>query len=182
MVTLGGRVKAILLAPATEWIEIERESETPGRLFVRYVAVLAAIPALARFVGSSLIGGYTPIVPGLIGAIGSYVFALALVVVTALIVDALAPTFDAQKNFRNAFKLAAYSFTPVWIAGAFLLVPGLNFLAILGLYGLYLLWVGLPLLLGVPREKAFPYAAVVVVCALALTLLLGLVQVFALRR
>jgi hypothetical protein len=177
MATLVGRVKAILLAPATEWPEIEREAETPGATFVRYVAVLAAIPVLARFVGSALIGGYTPIVSGLIAAVGNYAFALALVVAIALIIDALAPRYDGQKNFRKAFRLAAFSFTPVWIAGAFLLIPGLSFLTILGLYGLYLLWVGLPLLLGVPREKAFPFAAAVVVCALALTLLMGVIQV-----
>src|SRR5437879_7791064 len=108
MMTLVGRVKAILLVPAAEWLEIERETEAPRVLLVRYVAVLAAVPALARFVGISLIGGYTPIVPGLIGALGSYVFGVAMVVVIALIIDALAPTFDGQKNFRNAFKLAVY--------------------------------------------------------------------------
>ena len=56
--------------------------------------------------------------------------------------------------------------TPLWLAGIFLLIPGLNFLLILGVYGVYLLWTGLPLLMRVPTEKAFPYAVVVTACAL----------------
>ena len=58
----------------------------------------------------------------------------------ALVVDLLAPTFGGQRNFPNALRLTVYSYTPVWLAGIFLLVPGASFLAILGLYGFYLLW------------------------------------------
>jgi len=95
----------------------------------------------------------------------------------ALIIDALAPRFGAQKSFPNALKLAVYSHTPAWLAGIFLLVPGLSFLTILGLYGFYLLWTGLPPLMRTPREQALPYAAAVVVCALVLAIVLGVIQV-----
>ena len=36
--------------------------------------------------------------------------------------------FGGRADFDSAFKLAVYSFTPVWLAGIFLLVPGLRFL------------------------------------------------------
>ena len=171
------RVKAILLTPATEWQVIAREGGEPSDLFTHYVAILALIPALARFIGTSLIGGYTPVIFGLIGAVFSYVLSFAVVYVVALIIDALAPRFGAQKSFPNALKLAVYSHTPAWLAGIFLLVPGLSFLTILGLYGFYLLWTGLPSLMRTPREQALPYAAAVVVCALVLAIVLGVIQV-----
>ena len=60
------RVKAILLTPRTEWPVIEQEPDTPPDLFIRYVAILAAIPAISRFVGQSLIGDYAPILPSLL--------------------------------------------------------------------------------------------------------------------
>ena len=44
----------------------------------------------------------------------------------------------------SAFKLAVYAYTPAWLAGIFLLVPGLHFLVMLGLYGLFLLFKGMP--------------------------------------
>jgi hypothetical protein len=71
--------------------------------------------------------------------------------------------------------LSVYSHTPLWLAGIFLLIPGLNFLLILGLYGLYLLWTGLPLLMRVPDEKALSYAAIVTACALVPAVVLAIV-------
>ena len=69
---------------------------------------------------------------------------------------------------RSSFRSTAH--TPVWLAGVFLLIPGLNFLMILGLYGSYLLWVGLPPLMGAPQENALLYALCVTVCALLSTI------------
>ena len=48
-------------------------------------------------------------------------------------VDALAPSFRSERNLPAALKLAVYSFTPVWLAGIFILIPGLRFLTSLGL-------------------------------------------------
>jgi hypothetical protein len=55
-------------------------------------------------------------------------------------------------------KLAVYSMTPAWLAGVFALIPGLGFLRILGLYSLYVFWLGLPVLMGPPPDKTAPYA------------------------
>ena len=145
-------------------------------MFPRYVAILALIPALAGFIGTSLVGSYVPFFRGLISAIVGYVMTFVVVYVVALIVNALAPTFDAQKNFPNALKLTVYSYTPGWLAGIFLLIPGLSFLTILGLYGLYLMWLGLPPLMQAPRDKALPYAAAVVVCAVIIAIVIGAIQ------
>jgi Yip1 domain len=170
------RIKAILLTPRIEWRLIAQEKGEASALFIRYVAILALIPALARFIGTSLIGGYAPILSSLLGALVTYLSAFAVVYGLALIINALAPTFGAQKNFAAALKLAVYSLTPVWLAGIFLLVPGLSFLVILGLQGVYLLWVGLPILLQVPAEKALPYTAVVAGSALIVAIGLALIE------
>jgi hypothetical protein len=178
------RIKAILLTPQTEWPVIERESGDPSYLFTNYVALLALIPAVAGFIGGSVIGVTVPVVgtvrlpffTGLFDAIFGYVLTFVIVYVMAIVIDALAPSFGGQKNFPNALKLAAYSYTPAWLAGIFLLIPGLRFLAILGLYGLYLLYTGLPPLMKAPRDKALIYAIAVVVCALILAIVIGAIQ------
>jgi hypothetical protein len=175
MEQLVERVKAILLTPQTEWPVIAREPGDASILFARYVAILALIPALAGFIGMSVVGSYTPFFSGLISAIFGYAMTFVVVYVVALIVDVLAPTFDGQKNFPNALKLTVYSFTPFWLTGIFLLVPGLSYLRILGLYGAYLAWLGLAPLMLAPRDKALHYAAPVVVCAVILVIVTGLV-------
>ncbi len=175
------RVKAILLTPKSEWPVIAGEPGDPGYLFTNYVAFLAAIPAVCGFIGMSIIGFGMPmggtvrvgIVYGVASAVVRYLLAFVLVYVVSLIIDALAPTFDAQKNQPNALKLAVYSMTPAWLAGIFLLVPGLRVLGILGLYGLYLFWVGLPPLMKAPQEKSIGYAAAVAVCAIVISFVIA---------
>jgi hypothetical protein len=166
------RVKAILLTPKSEWLVIERESGDPVYLFVNYVAILAAIPAVCGFIGFSLFGP-VGIGAGLVSAIIQYLLAFVMAYALGLIIDALAPTFAAQKNPQNSLKLAVYSMTPGWLAGIFLLIPALSFLGILGLYGFYLLWVGLPPLMKSSEEKAIGYTAAIAICAIIIFIVIG---------
>jgi hypothetical protein len=155
-----------MLTPRTEWSAVAGESDNGSA--IRYVAILAAIPALARLIGSWLIGGYTPFLAALIGAVVAYALSFAVVYAVALVVDLLAPKFGAERGYSDAFKLTAYSFTPVWLAGIFLLVPGASFLVLLGLYGCYLMWTGMPLLMRAPVDKGLPYVVAVAACAIAI--------------
>jgi hypothetical protein len=170
------RIRAILLAPHREWPAIAREKREASAAIIPYVAILGLVPALSHFIGASLVGWYAPIPRSLAGALASYLSAFAVVYIVALIIDALAPTFGAQKDFAAALKLAVYSYTPVWLAGAFLIVPGLSFLVMLGLYGVYLLRTGLPILMRVADAQAWRYAAAIGGCALALALGLAAVE------
>lgn len=168
------RVKAILLTPKTEWPVIEREPGDVAYLFTNYVAILAAIPAVCGFIGAVLIGA--PIGAALIGAIVRYAFTFVGVYVMALIIDALAPTFGAQKNTANALKLASYTPTAYWVAGVFLLIPRLRILtAIAGLYGLYLLWVGLQPLMKSPEDKSLIYLGAIIVVAIVIAIVIGVI-------
>lgn len=178
------RVKGILTAPDTEWRTIAAEPDDATGLFANYVAYLAAIPAICGFIGTSIIGFTIPtygtfrvdLLSGFLAAILQYVLAFVVVYVVALIIDALAPTFGGMKSMPNALKLTVYSYTPYWLAGVLLMVPGLRFLSILGLYGLYLLYKGLPPLMRSPPDKAFAYAAAVVVCAIIIGLIIGAIE------
>jgi Yip1 domain len=178
------RAKAMLTDPSAEWARIERESGDPAYLLSRYVAVLALIPAVFGFVGASLIGAVVPgigpvratLFDGAFGAIFGYAMAVGIVLVLAAIIDLTAPLFGGEKDFDNAFKLAVYSFTPVWLAGIFLLLPGLRFLVLLGSYGAYVLALGLPRLMKSPPQQSHLYIVVVVVAAVALTFMAAAAQ------
>jgi hypothetical protein len=173
MEALVARVKALLLAPQTEWPVIAAEPPDAGALMLRYVAVLALVPVLARFIGGALIGGYVPVLPGLLAAVLHYGLTFVGVWLLALAINMLAPTFGAAKDFPSALKLSAYAHTPVWLAGAFMLVPGLSFLTLLGLYGIYLLYTGLPVLAEAPSDKMLPFAASIAVAAIVIAVALA---------
>ena len=180
---LVARVKGILLSPRNEWTVIDGESATVSSLYTGYIIPLAAIPAIAGFIGLSIFGvgllGNTfrvPIMRGLTSACVQYVGALVGVYVLALIADALAPNFGGQKNQIQALKVAAYASTASWVSGIFLMVPGLRMLGLLGLYSLYLLFLGLPVLMKAPEDKALGYTAVVIICAVVLFVVVGTIS------
>jgi hypothetical protein len=181
--TIVQRIKGICLKPKEEWQVIAAESGSTANLLKNYVAPLAAIGAVAGFIGMSFIGvsafGISvrvPVSTGLVGAAIGFVAALVEVYVLALIIDALAPKFGGEKNFWQALKISAYSFTPALVAGVLRIIPALGVLALLAsLYGVYLLYLGLPGLMKAPPEKAVSYTLVVVACAIGIFLVIGAV-------
>jgi len=174
---LLARIRAIMMTPQAEWPAVAEESSDV--LALQYVAILAVIPVLARLIGGWLIGGYTPFLAALIGALVAYALSLATVFAVAWAADLLAPKFGGTRSYSRALRLTAYSFTPVWLAGIFLLVPGASFLVLLGLYGFYLMWTGAPLLMPVPRERALAYILGVAVCAVGLDIVVRLALIAA---
>src|SRR4029453_14248881 len=175
------RVKKICLTPQTEWSVISGETTPTAGLITGYVLPLAAVSAVAGLIGGSLIGHTVPflgtyrvpLTTGLGIAVFGVCSAVLGVLVISFIINALAPSFGAQKNSAQALKVAVYSFTPAWVAGVLQIVPVLGVLAILGaLYGLYLLFLGLPRLMRCPEDKAVGYVAVVVVCAIVTSMVL----------
>lgn len=168
------RVQAILLKPKATWPEIDSEPADAASLYKNYVMILALIPAVASFIGLSLIGigafGVSfrvPLALGLANMIVGYVLSLVMVFVLALIIDAMAPTFEGTKSQIGALKLSAYASTAAFVGGVFSLLPSLSVLgALAALYGVYLLYTGLPVLMKCPPDKAVAYTTVVVVCAI----------------
>jgi len=179
------RAKKICLTPQTEWSVISAENTPAAGLITGYVLPLAAVGAVAGLIGGSLVGQTVPFLgtyrTSLTAGLGIAVFAVCTAVigvfVISAIINALAPTFGAEKNSAQALKVAVYSFTPVWVAGVFQILPALGILAVLGaLYGLYLLYLGLPPLMKCPQEKAVGYTVVVVISAIVVSLVLGAVS------
>jgi hypothetical protein len=161
----------VVVAPASEWPLIASEPGSTGGLYLRYVAPLAAIGAVAALVGHTFLDvrllGPAAWAVALVQAAVSYALSFLGVFVVALAVDLLAPGFGGRRDALAALKVTVYSFTPGWIAGILNVVPALGVLAILaGLYGLYLLYLGLPVLMRCPADRSAGYAVAATLCAI----------------
>lgn len=176
------RVQAILLKPKETWPVIAQEGGDVASIYKNYLVILAAIPAVSTFIGLSVIGAgmfgmsfRVPIVTGLVHLVVGYVLSLVMVYVLALIADALAPTFGGEKNPLNAFKLIAFSMTASMVGGIFNLIPGLSMLGLLAsLYSIYLLYTGIPPLMKSPEDKSVGYTAVLIVCGIVASVIIGI--------
>ena len=183
---LIGRVKGILLSPDTEWFKIAYEMPDIKKILLSYVLILAFIPAISLFIGYGLIGqtmmGYTvrSISGGLSQAVIQLLTAILSVYITALVVNMLAGGFNSVKDYGRSVQLVAYAMTPMWVLGILYILPSLMFLKILamlagGVYAIYLMYKGVPVIMKTPSEKAFAYVVVVIIVGIIVMLVVGLI-------
>ena len=179
MAGIVDRAKNILISPRTEWEVVAAEGTPHMQVITGYVLPLAAVAALASFIGMTVFGVFgmrTGIMAGIASLVMTLVMAVVSVFVLGFIIDALAPSFGAQKSFPQAVKVAAYSYTPVWVLGILSIIPMLGMLTLLGaLYAVYLLYLGLQAVTKAPQDKAVPYTLVVVVAAIVLGFIAALI-------
>ncbi len=173
---LVARVTNMITKPALEWDVIAPEPATVGGLFTGYACILAAIPAIASIL-SSLAFLHLGAVFGIVNAVLSYVLGLAGIYLIAFIVDALAPSFGAEKSQIQALKLVVYAYTAAWVSGIALIIPILGGLVALagGIYSLYTLYIGMPKLMKNPADKTVGYFIVTIVVAIVVYVVIGIV-------
>jgi len=180
---LVDRAKNILLTPAKEWDVIKGEDLTIVDMFTKYAMILAAIPAVAGFIGFALIGvsyGFGtfrwPFGTALVWMILSYVLSLGGVFLLAFIIDTLAPTFGCAKNLVAAVKISVFAYTPIWVAGILGIIPALSILMIVAsIYSLYLLYMGLQKIKEPVADKLMPYFVVSIVALIVIYWLVGFI-------
>ena len=178
---LVDRAKNILFSPASEWETIKVEPVTINELFTRYAVILAAIPAVAGLIGYTIFGisfGLGRITLGIgttvTWAILTYILSLVSVYILGWIIDALAPSFGSTKDLVASMKVAVFSYTAAWVGGIFHILPYLSVLAaLISIYSLVLLYMGLKRVKSVPDDKMVGYFVVIIVIAIVLYLIIG---------
>lgn len=168
---LVDRAKGILVDPKKEWAAIAGETTAPMTVFTTYALPLILIGPIATFLGLLAFGYGVGIQLGLGVAIGLAVVTLITSIVSLFVVafaaNILSPQFGGRNDFPAAFRLVAYAWTAIWIGGIFALVPMLAALGwLVGLYSLYLLYLGAGPVMGVPEEKAVGYVVVTIIAVI----------------
>ncbi|NQT29951.1 MAG: YIP1 family protein [Candidatus Saganbacteria bacterium] len=179
------RAREIILHSRQTWQIISEEKSSIKDLFINYAAPLAVIPAVSALIGMTLVGmrmpagnlARAPFIEALLGAAIGFVIQLVAVFVGAWAVKMLAPFFGSKPDLTAAVKLIVYSMTPVWLVGIFQLVPGLGILSLLGLYGVYLLILGLGPVMGTPSNKIVWYAISIFLLAIIINFILSIIVV-----
>lgn len=187
------RIKEIVLKPRETWEIIRTEETTMVGLFKNYLLLLVAAPALALFLGLLIVG-----VPINIVKLHQYKFGQCLVTTLVLfavtvvliwllgkLISLIAPNFGSTSDDLKGFKVSVYTFTPFLVAGLCMIIPSFGVVVMLlaVLYGLFILYIGLPIVMGTPKEKAFPYSivvmvGVVLVCIIIAMIAFGMLKAF----
>jgi hypothetical protein len=155
---------------------------TTNGIMINYVAVLAAIPFIATLIGdlwyydlylpANFVGSF--VAYAFVSAILVYILSILAVYVIAIVIRSLASSFNSSADQTKSLKLAAYIYTPVFLIGILDIIPPLEFITILGvLYGLYILYLGLPVMVGTPKERVVTYLVAVVIATLIVYVIVG---------
>jgi hypothetical protein len=158
-----------LLKNPAAFMRQNKDNAVPvNSLMINYVAVLAAIPFIATLVGDLWYFAYS----GIYGyafavAIATYVLDVAAVYAIGMIIWKLGPNFGTTTDQGKATLLAAFVYTPVFLISILTIIPFIGWITFLGLiYGLYVLYLGLPIMLGTPPGKEMTYIVAIIVVAI----------------
>jgi hypothetical protein len=167
---------AIVFRPRLTWEALGRDVPSWSRSLGRHALPLALVPAVAWPVGRWLAG--TSTLSGtreLAGAfLATVLLTLASLLIVALAIYVLAPFFEVPRQWNRSVAVAAYSSTPVLLAGALLFNPVLIIASVAAfLHGLVLCSVGMNVLLGCRDSDTAAYVAAVSVLSLVGSMALG---------
>jgi hypothetical protein len=177
--------------PQKEWPLIRDERCSIGMCYVSNVIILAAIPPICAYIGSTSIGwkiGASEAVKltsssALQIAFAFYMALLAAVFIMGKAIHWMAQTFDVKPELAKCVVLASYIATPLFVSGIAALYPVLWIDMLIGLaavaYTVYLLYTGIPTVMEIPKEQGFIFSTSILtvgmvglVAVLAITVLL----------
>lgn len=126
-------VVGLFTHPDQEWREIRGEEETISHMYLTHTLILAAIPAISAFIGTTQVGwviGDRPAVmltmeSAIWMSIMSYLAMLGGVAVMGAFIHWMARTYDANPSMAQCIAFATYTATPLFIGGLAALYPHL---------------------------------------------------------
>jgi hypothetical protein len=92
-----------------------------------------------------------------------------------IIVNSVSPSFNGKSDLHQSLKLLTYASTPTWLAGLVGWIPILGALVSFAanVYVIYLIYLGLQPVLGVPKEKVAGFTVVIVLIYVVLSLIVS---------
>lgn len=165
--------------PVEEWHTIDNRHES-FKYSMSHIMLIALIPAICSYISLTSIGWSVGVGErlfmssnsALLLSVGMYFALIAGVFMLSFLAHWMAVTFGSKPTYTQTLELAAYTATPLFMAGVSALYPEVWFVMVVGFaalaYSVYLLYAGVPILMHIPEERGFIYASSVVTCGLIL--------------
>lgn len=173
------RAYLLIIEPEKTWRAIGQESVVIRQILIGYALPMMLVPTasmIVRILFSRLsFITLSFLFSLLIGALVNFILSAAALLFAGWLISLMAPYFGAKNDPAATLKIVVYSMTPVWLCSVFKIFPPLSVLSILGLYGTFLVFTGVPILLAPPPEKNLPFALSIVGLGLVLLAYLSMI-------
>ncbi|POP51346.1 Yip1 family protein [Zhongshania marina] len=190
MATLVSNPLGFLLSPRQQWHTVGELPDTALSGKLLYAIIFALGPCVAWYYGATKIGwtvGDGEIVllteaSALRIVIAFYIAMLGSLAIIGYFIHWMAETYGSQSSMTKGMVVASYTATPLFIAGLCGFYPIFWLDLLLGIaslsWAVYLLYIGIPAVMGIPAERGFLYASAVVgVCMVIFMALMGSVVI-----
>ncbi len=173
-------VAGLFTHPHKEWEEIRDTQESVSHLYFAHVLFLALIPPVSMYIGTTKVGwtignGAPVMLTESSAAIMSALMYLAMltgVAVIGMFINWMARTYDSSPGLARCIVFAAYTATPLFIAGLCALYPNVILAMLVGIvaifYTVYLLYMGIPIFMKIPEDEGFIYSSSILTIGLVM--------------
>ena len=171
----------LLTRPSAQWRTIADLPEDSFRTLLLYPCFLAILPAVAWYYGTSRVGwtvgdqGETiklTVESARQITVLFYLAMLASVAVIGYFVHWMSDTYGANSSLTKGIVIVGLTSTPLFIAGLVGFYPVLWIDLLIGVaavsWSVYLLYLGIPIVMGIPEERGFLFSSAVVGVALVI--------------
>ena len=168
----------IFVNPRAEWEKISAVDCSIGKCYCSYVFIMAAIAPISGYIGTTMFGweiGAREAVKlstdsALIIAISFYLVMIVGVFSMGAMIHWMGQTYGAKQSLSRCIRLAAFTATPLFLVGFVELFPILWLNFVFGLpalaYSVFLLYTGLPIMMGVDQDRGFLFSSAVLAVGL----------------
>lgn len=183
-------VWGLLAHPSAEFKHIKNENETVSHLYSHHVLLMALIPVISAFIGTTHLGWLSgeghairlDMFTAFYIAIVFYLLMLAGVAIMGKVIHWMARRYESRPSLHSCMVFAGYIATPMFLSGLVALYPVVWLCLFVGIIGLcysgYLLYIGIPHFLNIDHKEGFIFSSsTLAIGILLLELLLGLTVV-----
>jgi hypothetical protein len=151
-------IKNIIANPAMVWETADSKNIPVKLIRGSFLFPLITIVSVSAFFGSMIFTNpELSIAYSILTGIKCFIVLLFTVYITTYILGEITYPLDLGKHFNVSFSLVVYSISPLILCQLLSrLLESLLFINILGLYGLYIFWIGSEKLLTPPQHKKRP--------------------------
>ena len=179
-----GHIVGFIATPRTQWQKLGDDASSFRGLV--YAMLLAILPAAAFYYGVTQVGWQvadgdtvrltTQSAWVLIGLF--YLAMIAAIVSIGYFVHWMACNYGSESTIMKGVSIVAYCATPMFLAGLVGFYPVLwldMLVAVVAVsWSVYLLYMGIPIVMGIPSEQGFLFAsAILAVCLVVLISMMG---------
>lgn len=182
----------LLLKPSAQWRSIAQMPEKSRNVLVLYPLILAVLPAIAWYYGTSQVGWTTGSRGNVVRLTTESAFQISIlfylvmvgsVAIIGYFIHWMSNTYGAESTVAKGIVIAGLTATPLFVTGLVGFYPTLWLDLLIGVvaiaWAVYLMYLGIPIMMKIPEERGFLFSSAVLAISLVVLVSIMVISILA---